>query len=253
MKLNCRQYGEGDPLIIMHGLFGMLDNWTTLAKMWAKDFHVVTVDMRNHGHSDRSDILNYDVMMDDIRELMDELHLPHVSLLGHSMGGKVAMKLAQNYPQDIERLIVADIGPKNYPVHHRDILDTLCSMNLEEIKTRKQAQDFLTERMRNEGVVLFFLKNLYWNDDKKLEWRFNLKVIEDHIEKVGIAIEDQIYRGRTLFLRGDLSPYILDDDWPEIQVIFPDSELITVHDAGHWLHAEKRQEFYEAVYQFLKS
>lgn len=253
MRLNYKQYGKGEPLIIMHGLFGMLDNWTTLAKMWANDFHVVTVDMRNHGHSDRSEILDYEVMMTDIRELMDELHLPHVHLLGHSMGGKVAMKLAQNYPQDIEKLIVADIGPKHYPVHHRDILDALCSLNLNKIKTRKEAQDFLSNRFRSDGLVLFFLKNLYWNDDKKLEWRFNLKVIENNIEKVGIAIEDQMYTGPTLFLRGGLSRYILDEDWPDIQVTFPDSELRTIENAGHWLHAEKQQEFYEVVYEFLMS
>lgn len=252
MKLNYKILGEGQPLIIVHGLFGMLDNWQTLGKKWAEKHMVVLVDMRNHGHSPRSSEFNYQVMMNDLEELTDDLFLEDINIIGHSMGGKIAMKFAQTYPQLMHKLVVADIGPKKYPVHHQQILDGLNSVPIQKVKSRKEVQFYLKKHIREEHTIQFFLKNLYWKQKGELDWRFNLKAITENIENVGEEFLDHAFEKPTLFIRGANSNYILDEDVPTIKAIFTDSKVETVPNAGHWLHAENPEIFYEMVDDFLR-
>ena len=251
MKLHYKIYGEGEPLIIIHGLFGMLDNWQTLGKKWAENYQVILVDLRNHGHSPWDDEHTYQVMMEDLEELTDDLFLEDINILGHSMGGKLAMKFAQKFPQLMNKLIVADIGPKKYPVHHHQILEGLNSVPIEKVKSRQEVQSYLEKHIHELSTIQFFLKNLFWKEKGLLDWRFNLKSLTNNIQFVGEDLLAGHFDHSTLFIRGGISNYILDSDWKDIQQSFPASELATVPNAGHWLHAENPSLFFQLVSEFL--
>lgn len=251
MKLHHKILGEGQPLIIIHGLFGMLDNWQTLGKRWAEKYQVILVDLRNHGHSPHEPELNYQVMMDDLEELTDDLFLDEINLLGHSMGGKLAMKFAQTYPELMNKLIVADIGPKKYPIHHHLILEGLKSVQLEKMKSRQEVKEQLSQYINQEHIIQFFLKNLYWKEKGVLAWRFNLNSIANNIQNVGDDLLADKFEKPTLFIRGGDSNYILDEDIPAIKKSFPNSEIATIPNAGHWLHAENPKMFFDLVDDFL--
>ncbi|MDP4663044.1 MAG: alpha/beta fold hydrolase [Salibacteraceae bacterium] len=251
MKLNYKEFGEGKPIIILHGLMGMLDNWQAPAKMLWDNWRVIIVDLRNHGHSPQSDKHNYDVMVADVLELMDDLSIAKAHLLGHSMGGKVVMVFAQQHPERVDKLIVADIGPKYYPPHHQDVLAALDAVPLDQLERRTEAEDYMKPHLSQAGVRQFLMKSLYHPSKDTFDWRFNLASIKKNIENVGQATDEADYEGDTLFIRGGNSNYITDEDWPDIKMLFPNSYLITIEDAGHWLHAEKPQEFVEAVQEFL--
>lgn len=251
MKLNYKEFGEGQPLIILHGLMGMLDNWQAPAKMLWDDYRVIIVDLRNHGHSPQSDEHNYDAMVADVVELMDDFQLDKAHLLGHSMGGKVVMTMAQKFPNRIDKLIVADIGPKYYPPHHQQVLAALDAVPLNKLERRTDAEDYMKPHLAEAGVRQFLMKSLFRPAKDQFDWRFNLKAIKLNIENIGQATDEMDYDGDTLFLRGGNSNYITDDDWPDIKMLYPNSYLITIENAGHWLHAEKPQEFVEAVKDFL--
>ena len=268
MKLFHRKFGEGQPLIILHGLFGQSDNWNTLAKQFSEQaclpdrqgFEVYTVDQRNHGLSPHSDVWNYKVMSEDILELINDNQLKNVILLGHSMGGKTAMQFAIDYPKYVDKLIVADIAPKYYPMHHQGVLQALQAVDFNVVKTRKEVEEVLSKYISDFGTKQFLLKNIFWVDETEMAWRFNLNIIIQQIENVGQDVEqigdatptDVICEVPTLFIRGELSNYILDEDINLIQNIFPNSILETIPDAGHWLHAEKPKEFFECVMKFIK-
>ena len=251
MKLNHKILGQGQPLIILHGLFGMLDNWKTLGKLWSEKYQVILVDLRNHGHSPHDPELNYQVMMEDLEELTDDLFLDEINIIGHSMGGKLAIKFAQSYPELINKLIVADIGPKKYPIHHNQILDGLTSVNLDQMKSRQDVKKQLSEYIEQEHIIQFFLKNLYWKEKGVLAWRFNLDSVVNNIQHVGDDLLHQAFEKPTLFIRGEGSNYILDEDIPAIKKSFPNYELNTIPNAGHWLHAENPKMFFELVDRFL--
>jgi esterase len=252
VKLNYKEFGSGEPLIILHGLMGMLDNWQAPARLLENDFRVIIVDLRNHGHSPNDPLHTYGAMVDDVVELLDDLQLSSSHFLGHSMGGKVVMKLAQEHPEKVEKLIVADIGPKFYPVHHQDVLAALRAVPLNKLEKRTNAEDYMKPHLSEAGVRQFLMKSLYRPERGKFSWRFNLDAIENQIENVGEAIDDLDYDGETLFIRGGNSNYILDEDWADIKIIFPNAFLETIEGAGHWLHAEKPKEFTNAVLAFLK-
>jgi len=253
MKLNFKILGEGQPLIVLHGLFGMLDNWQTLGKRWAENYQVILVDLRNHGHSPHDSELNYQVMMDDLEELTDDLFLDEINIIGHSMGGKLAMKFAQTYPELMCKLIVADIGPRKYPIHHHQILEGLLSVNLDKMKSRQEVKEQLSHYINQDHIIQFFLKNLYWKEKGVLAWRFNLESVAENIQNVGDDLLANKFEKPTLFIRGGNSNYILDEDIPDIKTAFPDSRVATIPGAGHWLHAENPQMFFELVDDFLKS
>jgi len=253
MKLNYKRFGEGEPLIILHGLLGMLDNWQGPGKLLADQFDVIIVDLRNHGHSPHSDEHSYALMVEDVLELMDELDLDDAHILGHSMGGKVAMTLAQNCPKRVKKLVVADIGPRYYAPHHQRIFAALNAVDLDALERRTDTEDYMKPHISEPGIRQFLMKSLYHPERGKFGWRFNLESLYNNIENVGQATEEMDFEGETLFIRGGNSEYIRDEDWPDIKVLFPHGYLITIDGAGHWLHAEKPQEFVDAVIDFLNS
>ncbi len=253
MKLFSRVIGEGPDVLILHGLFGMSDNWNTLAKRWADDCQMKMhmLDLRNHGQSPHSNDHSYKAMAEDVIEYLDDNNIDSAVIMGHSMGGKVAMRMAVDHPERVEKLLVVDIAPKGYPVHHREYIDAMRTLDFDEIKGRKEADAKLAESLSSFMLRQFFLKSLH-REDGKLAWRFNLDAIEDNLEMVGEAMELHVhYDGETQFIRGAKSGYIQDDDLELIQHHFPKATLHTVEGAGHWVHAEKPDEMYREVCAFL--
>ncbi|GEQ87379.1 alpha/beta hydrolase [Patiriisocius marinistellae] len=251
--LHSQIIGEGKPLVILHGFMGMGDNWKTMANQFANDgFEVHLVDQRNHGRSFHSDDWNYQLMADDLLGYCDEHELEHIYLMGHSMGGKVAMEFAAIYPDRIIKLVIADIGPKSYPQHHQDILKALSLLDFSKLKSRGAADDVLSDYIKDVGTRQFLLKNLYWKEKGVLALRVNLPVVSEKIEEVGKALsETLVFKGDTLFVRGAKSGYIEDEDEWGIKKQFPKSKIKTVSNAGHWLHAENPDEYYQIVMNFL--
>ena len=252
MKLHYRKYGEGQPIVILHGLFGSSDNWQTLGKKFAENFEVYLVDQRNHGHSPKSNEFNYQLLSDDLYKLITYLELENIILIGHSMGGKTVMTFTQQHPEFIEKLIVVDIGPKAYPMHHKIILEGLNSLDLSSIKSRGQADKQLSQYIEDAGVKQFLLKNLYWVEKGQLGWRINIPVLEEKMPDIIAAIPDKIVDTPTLFIRGEKSNYIVEDDFQNIYDQFPNSEIETIYNAGHWVHAENPFSFYNMVMDFSK-
>lgn len=250
MKLHYRELGEGKPFVILHGLFGFSDNWQTHAKKLASYYRVILVDLRNHGHSDWSDDFSYELMVSDLKELFDDLKLENVVLLGHSMGGKTAMLFAQKFPELLEKLIVVDMGVKAYPMHHDHILEGLNSIDLTKLTARSEAEKQLAKHIDSEGVRQFLLKNIYWKEKGKMAWRMNIPVLERELPNIISALPAGESFVPTLFIRGEMSNYVLDDDFHEIENQFPDSEFVTIPNAGHWVHAEAPEEFIDAVLGF---
>ncbi|MDI1324308.1 MAG: alpha/beta fold hydrolase [Algoriphagus sp.] len=252
MKLNYRKVGEGKPLVILHGLFGSADNWFSIARELDKEFTMYLVDQRNHGDSPHADEWNYDVMVEDLEELLNEEGLDKAYLMGHSMGGKTVMNFALKYPERVEKLIVADIAPRYYPVHHESILEGLNSLDLKAINSRKEADDSLAKYISEPGIRQFLLKSL-GRDAEGFAWKINLPVITQNIENVGEALpEGESFEGPTLFLAGANSNYVQQKDLPEILEFFPNYELEFVQNAGHWLHAEQPHAVVEEIRKFLK-
>lgn len=252
MKLNFKVFGEGEPLVILHGLMGMLDNWQGPTKEYSRNFRTYILDARNHGRSGHSKDFNYQVMMEDLLEFVEAEQLDTFYLMGHSMGGKTAMKFAQNYPDCIARLIVADISPKGYPLHHQAILAGLSSLNFATLKTRGEVDEVLKQHIPDMGTRAFLMKSIYWKEKGILDLRFNLEAIIENIVLIGEAVQDRICECETLFIRGANSNYVLDKDWNEIKLGFPKARLETIKGAGHWLHAEKPEEFVSKTKAFLQ-
>ncbi len=248
--LHYRVLGKGDPLVILHGLFGSSDNWQSQAKIFAEFYTVYLVDLRNHGHSFWSEEHSYTLMAKDLRDLTEELNLKNIILLGHSMGAKVAMTFAQQHPTFLKKLILVDMGIKEYPMHHQHILSGIKSLNLSEYASRGEAERVLEVHLENPGVRQFLLKNLYWKTKGELAWRMNVTILEKKIGEILSAIPKQVVLTTTIFIRGELSNYILDEDIPDIENVFPDSEFETILGAGHWVHAEAQEEFIHAVLGF---
>ncbi|HRH65947.1 MAG TPA: alpha/beta fold hydrolase [Bacteroidia bacterium] len=253
MKLFFKKTGEGKPVFILHGLFGLGDNWMSFSKHFASiGFSCYAIDLRNHGRSPHSDAFSYELMVEDILRLMDDEGLSNVILLGHSLGGKTAMFFTEKYPERIEKLIVVDIAPRYYAPHHQSVLSALNSVPLDVITTRKEAEEQLRISIHEESTLQFLLKNLYWNENQKLAWRFNVSSIEKHIGIVGKAfLPDTPVRVPALFIRGQRSGYISAEDEKEIRNDFSDVQIVTVPDAGHWVHAENPKSFFETVERFL--
>ena len=252
MKLFCRQLGEGPPLVILHGLFGMSDNWLTIAKELSTSYHCYLLDMRNHGRSSKSDTLTYDDMVEDVYEFLTDFGLRTVSLIGHSMGGIVAMRFAFEYSHRVEKLVVVDIAPKSYPAMHQNILSGLKSIPIEKINSRNEANEYLKEYVPSGKTRQFLLKNLYRKENGLYAWRINLDAIYTHASDIGRGIPlNHIYENPTLFIRGENSDYILPDDQAKIIRIFPKAKIIDIEGASHWVHAEKPDEFIKALLSFL--
>jgi esterase len=254
LKLNYKHVGQGDPLIILHGLFGSSDNWLTLGKKFAEHFQVILVDQRNHGDSPHSTEWNYKAMAEDIYELVNSLGLDNINLMGHSMGGKTAMTFADQYPKLLKKLVIADIAPKTYPVRHQKIINGLLSIDLPNLQSRKEAEAQLAEYIPQSGIRQFLLKNLGRDKESGFFWKMNLPVIQDQLENIGEqTVPESKILIPTLFIRGLLSDYIEDTDVSEIRNYYSNSYVETIGNAGHWLHAEQPEVFYETVLKFLNN
>lgn len=247
--------GEGSPLLILHGFLGSGDNWKTLGRRFADaGYEVHLIDQRNHGKSFHSDDFNYGLMARDVLDYMEGHNLESVNLLGHSMGGKTAMFIAVNAPEKVEKLIVADIAPRYYPVHHQVILAALNAVDPTKQKSRGAVEEVVALYIKDWGIRQFLLKNVYWKEKGVLDYRFNLPVLTEKIEEIGQALpEGSTFEKDTLFLKGGKSDYILEQDRELINIHFPYNKIETIHNAGHWLHAEDPNGFYDAVVRFLEN
>ncbi len=252
MKLYYQKMGEGQPLIILHGLFGSGDNWRTIGKQLAKEFAVYLVDLRNHGKSPHHPEHTYPAMAGDVLELMADLQLQKAHFIGHSMGGKTAMVLALTQPDRINRLVVVDIAPKRYPVVHREILEAMQALPLNQITSRQEAAQWLSQYIEEPPIVQFLLKNLV-REGERWHWRVNLEAIAANIH----ALSDwpdfthQQFTGPTLFIRGKQSNYIETSDYAPIRKWFPAARFVTIPQAGHWVHADQPERFLKTVQYFL--
>lgn len=254
MKLYSRILGEGgQPLVVLHGLFGMSDNWQTHGKAWAEGgYEVHLLDLRNHGQSPHSAEHNYQIMADDVLEYFDQHQIKSALVLGHSMGGKVAMLFASQQPDRTEKLIVVDIAPKGYPVHHDEIIQALRALDFSVIKSRGAADEMLSKYLTMPSIRQFLLKSLYWKTKDQLALRFNLDAIENNIQMVGEPLAAlAYYDAPTLFIRGALSNYIKDSDFGLIHQHFPQAKVVTITNAGHWVHAEQAETFATEIANFL--
>ncbi|WP_412561723.1 alpha/beta fold hydrolase [Winogradskyella sp. MIT101101] len=254
MILYSNIIGKGKPFVILHGFLGMGDNWKTLARQFSEsNFEVHLVDQRNHGRSFHADEFDYELMAEDLKRYCYENNLSDIVLLGHSMGGKTAMLFAAKYPELVNKLLVADISPRYYPVHHDAILEGLSSLDFSEIKSRGEADEALSAYVPEIGTRMFLLKNLYWVEKGQLGLRMNLEVLKEQVSEVGEALPvHATFDKETLFLRGDKSEYIGETDETIINRHFPNSKIVTITNAGHWLHAENSKEFYDVVMEFIQ-
>ncbi|WP_394975391.1 alpha/beta fold hydrolase [uncultured Croceitalea sp.] len=251
--LHSKIIGEGNPLLILHGFLGMSDNWKTLGNKYAESgFKVHLIDQRNHGKSFHSEDFDYEILANDLKVYMNYHNITKTALIGHSMGGKTVMQFACSNPLMVTKLIVADISPKYYPPHHNEIIDGLKSLDFNKISSRGEADKKLSEHLSDFGIRQFLLKNLYWVEKGKLGFRFNLDVLQNKMEEIGENISSTAsFSGETLFLRGDRSEYILQNDFDIIKRHFPSADIETISNAGHWLHAENPNEFFFNTLKFL--
>ena len=253
--LHSNIIGSGDDhFIILHGFLGMGDNWKTHAKnLSEKEYCVHLVDQRNHGKSFWSNKFDYEVMVNDLLQYLNHHGINQCVVLGHSMGGKTAMAFALQYPDRIQKLIIADIAPKYYAPHYQKILAGLSNLNLEEVSSRKAAAEHLENYIPEAGTRQFLLKNLYWVSEGKLGLRTNVAVLKNAAEAIGAAIQSQNqYHQPTLFLYGENSNYINPKTDTEILQYFPKAEIIEIKGAGHWLHAEQPLLFFKTLTQWLR-
>jgi esterase len=240
-------------VLILHGLFGMLDNWQIFARHLSEDFPVYAMDLRNHGRSPHTGAFSYSGLVEDIREFITTHDLAPATLLGHSLGGKTAMYAALHFQELVDRLIVVDIAPRVYPAGHEDIIEALQGINPESLTTRSRVEEALMPRIHDRVVVLFLMKNLARRPDGTLYWRMNLKTLAASYPNTLTGIEsDTPFLNPVLFVRGGKSGYITDGDWAGIRELFPEAQLRTIADAGHWVHADALDELLQVVREFLK-
>jgi len=246
--------GSGKPLLILHGFLGMSDNWKTLGTQYAADgFQVHMIDLRNHGRSLHSEEFSYEIMVQDIFEYCQANNLEKINIIGHSMGGKVAMLLSTTHPELVDKLIVADIGPKFYPQHHQDILAGLNAVDFSKKPTRNEVEEIMSQYIPDFGTRQFLMKSLYWKEPGQLAFRFNLEVFNKKMDEIGVPLpQNAVFEKPTLFIRGGNSNYILDTDFENIKQHFPNFTVETIPNTGHWLHAENPTLFHQITSSFLK-
>lgn len=231
----------------------MSDNWRTHANYWSSFYEVHAIDQRNHGKSFHSGQFHYTVLAQDIVAYMDAHNLKDTIVLGHSMGGKTAMTLALLYPDRVSKLIVVDISPKTYDVSNKfsSIIHGLLQLDQETLSSRTQAEEVLTPFVPEVAVRQFLLKNLVWTPQKTLELKCHIQVLKTKLVEIGAAPPAGMYSGETLFIAGENSDYVVEDDMPNIRTLFPKAKLAWVKNAGHWLHAENPKGFTESLLDFL--
>lgn len=253
-KINYKVFGEGYPIVIMHGLLGMLDNWQTFAKRMANNYMVYTIDLRNHGKSFHDPYMDYPDMAEDLKKFMEDHHMFNAHIMGHSMGGKVAMQFALENPEMVDKLIVADIAPHAYSGGHEGILQALQSVDVESATDRKEVEDHLMDKLKNRSIVLFLMKNLSRTREGNYQWKPNLDAIEKNYEKILEEVNCfNSFEKSSLFLKGGRSEYINNQSKDSILGLFPNSEIVNIPKAGHWIHADAPEETLEESLRFLSA
>lgn len=252
MKLFFRKYGTGKPVIILHGLFGQSDNWNTIGKKLSENgLEVYLTDLRNHGLSPHDPEFNYDVLSDDVHELIISEKIAGATLIGHSLGGKTAMQLAADHPESLHKLIVIDIAPREYRPAHNAVIQALQAVNIEHLKNRNEADERLSNYISDFSTKQFLLKNIYRNENGTFDWRFNLTAISNNIQEVNRALRFSNITVPSLFIYGQKSEYISDSDIKEISLRIPNVIFAKVENAGHWVHADKPDKVIEHILSFL--
>ncbi len=268
MQLYFRERGKkGNPaLIIVHGLYGASDNWLSVASEFENSFHVILVDQRNHGQSPHHSEHTYECMSSDLLEVMNHLKIKKATLMGHSMGGKTVMRFALEYPQKVEKLIVVDIAPKSYgsfsnyaqvTTDHLHIIDTLSGIDPAGYKNRREISAALKPAFPDKNLRAFLMKNIKRHKDGHYSWILNFEALKKNMEELmdgfsSLAKTTQPSNLETIFIRGEKSPYVQDEDSMEIHRFFPHSQIVTIPDAGHWVHAEQHDLFVKTVKYFLE-
>ncbi len=252
MLLNFKESGQGRAVILLHGLLGSADNWHPIALRLAESFHVFAVDQRNHGQSPHSDLMNYSLMAGDVDEFMSARGLATATIIGHSMGGKTAMQFALNFPNRVEKLIVVDMAPRAYAPAYKQIFAALLALDLPKFQSRQQIEDVLAPEIPSLALRRFLLKNLGRNSDGDFFWKINLRGIAENYSRLRDPVSALVpFTKPVLFIRGGKSNYLTPEDGPLIRELFPQSEIETIPDAGHWLHADQPEEFVKRVLKFL--
>ena len=254
MKLFCRKFGNGQPVVILHGLFGMSDNWATIGRLLSEHYAVYIPDLRNHGQSPHSKIFNFPALEDDLLELVEEYGFDDICVIGHSLGGKTAMFFTLHHPDLVRKLVVVDISLRKTPPNKEQqlLLNAMLMVDFKGISSRTGVDKQLQSVVRSSKLRQFLLKNVYRLDSHNLDWRPNLKAINENLLSVFEEISiPGIYKGPTLFIRGGLSDYVLDSDLPYLSMKFPGAEVYTIANASHWVHADAPGEFLDVVKQFL--
>lgn len=257
MLLHTHKSGQQDsntiPVVLIHGLFGSYENLGVIERSLSTEYQVVNVDVRNHGRSGHSEQMSYALMAEDLAQTLDELGITTAVLLGHSMGGKLAMAFALRYPQRVSKLILADIAPVAYPPRHNSIFAGLTAVNLAGITSRSDADKQLAQHISEPGVRQFLLKSLA-KDNDTFYWRFNLAALQaNYAALIDAPVAESRYDGPTLFIKGGDSDYILPEHKARITQLFPQAQAKIIQGTGHWLHAEKPAAFTKLVQDFLLS
>jgi esterase len=252
MQLHFKESGQGRAVILLHGLLGSLDNWHSIVLRLAESLHVFALDQRNHGQSPHSDVMNYSLMARDVDEFMSSCGLATATIIGHSMGGKTAMQFALQFPNRVEKLIVADMAPRAYAPAYEKIFAALLALDLPKFQSRQQIEAALAPDIPNLVLRRFLLKNLGRNSDGGFFWKINLRGIAENYSRLREPVSAPApFAKPALFLRGGKSNYINPEDEPLIHELFPQSEIQTIPEAGHWLHADQPEEFVKRVLKFL--
>ena len=251
MELYFRELGQGQPIILLHGIFGSSDNWLTQSRILSSKFKTYAVDLRNHGQSPHEPLFDYPAMVNDLVAFINSHGIKDPVIIGHSMGGKVAMNFAVAHPEKLQKLIVVDMAPKPYDMENYVVLKGLNAVEIDKITTRQEADEQLAAFVDEADVRQFLLKNLSRKPEGGFKWKLNLPAITENIGNIGLALQfDGTFDKPSLFVRGSRSNYVKDHDLERIRKICPAAELETL-DAGHWVPAEKPQEFVDLVMRWL--
>ncbi len=252
MALNYKVYGEGEPVIILHGLFGMLDNWQTVAKKLAEKYMVYLIDQRDHGKSPHTEAFNYSLLAEDLYQFMTDNWLYEARLIGHSMGGKTVMKFAQEYDDMVEQMVVVDIAPGAYKRGHEAIFEALLAVDTENVSSRNEVDAILEEYISEQGIRQFLMKNLKRRKEGGYRWKMNLDLLHREYDNIiaSVAIDENT-EVDTLFIKGERSLYIDADASKYINKHYSNVNIVEIKDSGHWVHAEKPKELLDTINDFF--